>query len=83
MEYNGPKWISGDNWIICQRSGFKIRVSDARLTWDNKWVRKDFWEPRQPQDFVTGRVDKIKADVSNPEQEDVFLSANQITSDDL
>jgi hypothetical protein len=58
---------SGGNWIICDYSGFKIKVSDARKTWDGYWVHKDFWEARHPQDFVRGRKEKIKADVVRPE----------------
>jgi hypothetical protein len=58
---------SGGNWIICDYSGFKIKSSDARKTWDGYWVHRDFWEARHPQDFVRGVDEKIKADIVRPE----------------
>lgn len=48
----------GDNWLIDDRSGARIRRSDARMEWDGTVVHKDEFEPRHPQDFVKGRVDR-------------------------
>jgi hypothetical protein len=62
-----PEYRRGDNLLICDRSGFVIRRSEAKKTWDGLWVHKDFWEPRHPQDFVRGKQEKIKADVVRPE----------------
>lgn len=75
----------GDWNIICDYSGFKIRRSEARRTWDGYLVRKDFWEPRQPQDFVRGRRDKISVTPGETrgESTDDFLTANEVTVDDL
>lgn len=78
-------FVSGDWYIICDYSGFKIKRSEARLTWDGYLVRKDFWEPRQPQDFVRGRRDKIAAPPSQTRGEatDTFVTANQVQASDL
>lgn len=75
----------GDWYIICDYSGFKIRRSEARRTWDGYLVRKDFWEPRQPQDFVRGRRDKISVPPGETrgESTDNFLEVNEVTIDDL
>ena len=41
----------GDANVICDRTGFKIKKSQARKEWNNLLVRKESWEPRQPLDF--------------------------------
>lgn len=76
---------SGDFYCICDYSGFKIRRSEARKTWDGYLVRKDLWEPRHPQDFVRGRRDKISVipEETRGESIDTFLSVNEVTVDDL
>ena len=73
----------GDYYLKCDYSGFKIRRSDARKTWDGHLVHKDFWESRQPQDFVRGRADKIAVDEPRPEGDDQFLSTNEVQPEDL
>jgi hypothetical protein len=74
----------GDHNIICDYSGFKIKRSDARRTWDGYLVDKRFWEPRQPQDFVRGRVDKIAVppNESRSESPDTFITS-QVLPEDL
>jgi hypothetical protein len=76
-------WRSGDYNIICDYSGQKIKRSDAMKTWDNYIVRRDLWEPRQPQDFVRGMRDKISVYDARSESEDIFLTSNEVTQDDL
>jgi hypothetical protein len=79
----GTYYKRGSNNLICDQSGFKIHLHEAKKTWDGYWVRKDFWEPRHPQDFVRGVRDKIKAEVTRPESEDVFVGANEVKRSDL
>lgn len=74
---------SGDYNVICDYSGFKVFAKDCRMTWDGFLVRKDLWEPRQPQDFVKGVKDKQSVPIARPEADDNFLTANEVTSDDL
>jgi len=76
-------YIPGDNWIICERTGFKIRASDAMREWNGAIVRKQSYEPRHPQDFVRGRKDDTRPELVRPEQTDYFLSDNEVTRDDL
>jgi hypothetical protein len=74
---------AGDNYVICDYSGFKIRASDARITWDGLLVHKKFWEPRQPQDFVRGVRDDSRPSKVRSEGEDVFLDTNDVQASDL
>lgn len=73
----------GDHYIQCDLSGFKVRRSDARMMWDGKLVHKDFWEQRQPQDFVRGRADKIAVDQPRPEGDNEFIGTNDVQPEDL
>lgn len=73
----------GDYRVICDRSGFKFWASECRMTWDGLFVHKKYWEPRHPQDFVRGTRDEQKVPIARPEQTDVFLSAGEVTEDDL
>lgn len=83
LRKGGTFYKRGSNNIICDQSGFKTKLHQAKKTWDGFWVHRDFWEPRQPQDFVRGVIDNIKADVTRPESEDVFLSDNEVLPGDL
>lgn len=76
-------YIPGDFWRICDRCGRKIRQSETRKTWDGLWVCPDDWEPRHPQDFVTGKTDKQSVPEPRPEPADYFLSDNEVTAEDL
>ena len=52
-------YLKGDWNVICDYCGTKKKQSQCRLTWDNYLVCSDTcWEPRHPQDFVRGKVDK-------------------------
>lgn len=53
----GHRIKKNGHWVICDRSGFAIRESDSRKTWDGLVVAKEYWEPRHPQDFVRARAD--------------------------
>ncbi len=63
----------GDHYIQDDRTGFKIRASEARREWTGQYVHKDAWEPRQPQDLVRSRVDKMSVDNPRPRAPDVFI----------
>ncbi len=76
-------YIPGDNWVIDDRTGFKIRASDAVQEWSGAVVRKQSAEPRHPQDFVRGRIDDSRPAVVRPRQPDVFLADNDVTRDNL
>ena len=73
----------GDANGICDRCGFKYKMSELRRTWDKLMVCKWDWDPRHPQDFVQARRDKQIVPYARPEPEDVFLTATEVTKDDL
>ena len=74
----------GDNNVICDRCGFKRKASTMRREWNNLVVcREECWEPRHSQDFVRGRRDRQNVRVNRPEGADNFLTANEVTVDDL
>lgn len=77
------RYKSGDHYIICDYSGFKVRRSEARKTWDGNLVRSDLWEPRQPQDLVRGTRDKISVQDARGESVDVFVENNEVKAGDL
>jgi len=53
------RYLKGDWNVICDYCGEKRKQSQCRMTWDNYLVCSDTcWEPRQPQDFVKGKIDK-------------------------
>jgi len=73
----------GDYNVICDYLGFKLLASECRMTWDGYFVRADLWEPRHPQDFVRGVRDAQKVTIARPESTDIFLTANEVSRDDL
>jgi len=73
----------GDYNIICDRTGFKVKASRAKRTWDNLFVRGQSWEKRHPQDFLHTVEDNQSVPIARTESTDVFLNTNEITADDL
>ena len=76
---------SGDHRVICDYSGFKIHASKAKRTWDGFLVDERFWEARQQQDLVRGVADKIATPpkFTRPEEDNNFLTANEVVGADL
>lgn len=65
----GFAYIPGDYYVICDRCGFKRRVSTTRMTWDRLLVCfPECWEPRHPQDFVKAKADKQTVPIARPDQ---------------
>jgi hypothetical protein len=77
------RYIPGDNYIICDVTGLKVRVSQSRRRWDNALTIKSQCEPRHPQEFVRPKGDKIAADISRPRQAYNFLDTNEVTAEGL
>lgn len=70
------------NYLICDRTGFKQKVSDGLKTeWTGNMVRKESFERRHPQDLVRSTPDKQKGS-PRPEQEDNFIT-ELVSADDL
>jgi hypothetical protein len=53
---------------VCDVSGFTVRAEYTAKQWNNYIVRKDFWEPRNAQDFVRGRRDEQASPDPRPRQ---------------
>lgn len=70
---NGPAYISGDPWRICDRCGFKYRSSQTFRTWDGLYVCREDFETRHPQDFVRGRKDNQNVPNARPEPLDTLI----------
>jgi hypothetical protein len=68
---------------ICDRCGFEYPASKLKLEWTGLRVCSADFERRHPQEFVRGRADNQTVPWSRPEPEDVFLTPNQVTADDL
>lgn len=70
-------YVGGDNYILDDLSGFKIRRSKARVIpggqTGNLAVAPQRWEPQQPQDFVTGVRDDQTVDLARPRQINQFV----------
>lgn len=73
----------GDNNIIDDRTGFKIKASDSRQEWNNFIVSKTEWEARQPQDLLRGFPDRQAAQINRPGSPDEFLEVTDVKPDDL
>ena len=73
----------GSNNVICDRTGFKIKVEEGRYEWNGLFVRNESYERRQPQDLLRGFGDRQQPEVSRPGGEDVFLGPGDVTADDL
>ena len=76
---DGDDFVPGDWNIIDDRSGFKIKASQAVRQWDGAMVRADLAEVRNPQDFLRGKPESAPT-WGRPEQPDVF---GQTDADDL
>ncbi len=72
-------YIPGDHWVICDLSGFKVRSSDTVKQWNGLRVKREFYEPRNPQDFVRGRRDVQTVPDPRPEVPDVFRTPGDVT----
>lgn len=70
-------YVGGDNYLLDDISGFKIRASKARIIpggqTGNLAVAPQRWEPQQPQDFVRGVADDQSVALSRPRQQNRFV----------
>jgi hypothetical protein len=70
-------YVGGDNYILDDLSGFKIRASRARVIPGGQTgglaVAPERWEPQQSQDFVIGVRDDQTVSLSRPRQTNQFV----------
>jgi len=78
-------YVPGDNYILDDLSGFKIRTSRARIIpggiTGNLAVAPQRWEPQQPQDFVKGVPDDQTVALSRPRQQNQFILLGTIVTE--
>lgn len=74
-----------DDWAspnaICDRTGFKVKMSDTVKQWDGARVRRQSVDRRNPQDFVRGVPDGRPVRDARPEAPDEAVGI--ITPNDL
>lgn len=61
------RYIHGAHNVVDDRSGFEIKSTTAKKEWTGLLVDKSEWEPRQPQDFVKGKADRMFVADPRPE----------------
>lgn len=73
----------GSHNVICDVCGRKFKRHEVLYRWDGVLVCRADWEPRQPQDFVSGVADSQNVQDVRTENADYFVSTNEITPEDL
>ena len=76
-------YVNGDYYVICARTGWKIRRSESRMEWDGTLVHKSQYESRHPLDSASPARPERDPPVVRPEPNDVFLEIGDVTGDDL
>ena len=62
----GRQYKAGSFWRQDDQSGLTVRAEQTRPEWQGLIVDKRFWEPRQPQDLVTGVPDNQSVTNARP-----------------
>jgi len=63
---------------ICDRCGFEYSADKLRLEWTGLRTCSTCWEPRHPQDFIKGKVDKQTPPWTRPEPPDTFVDVTYL-----
>ena len=66
-----------DNYLVCQRSGFRVSVKEGLVKDGERpglWVRKEDYDPFHPQRLVRSRPETQRGSVA-PEQPDIFIDS--------
>lgn len=71
-------YAPGQHNKICDRTGKKIKSNWSRKEWNNSIVRRQSWEPRQPQDLLRSRPDRQQVDDPRTESTDDFVETNEV-----
>jgi hypothetical protein len=68
------------NYLICQRSGFRVPVSEGLAKeWTGLQVRRQSFDTRHPQDLIRAKAEQQQRGSPAPEPQDRFLSTNEVT----
>jgi hypothetical protein len=74
-----------NNYVVCERTGYRVKPGELRDQWDGAKVRPESFDRRHPQEFMRGRPETFKPSPS-PQLPDVHvedLYPNGVTLDDL
>lgn len=77
------RYKPGQNKLICDRTGFVIKTSEAKKEWNGQVVRRESYEERHPQDTIRAVKDDQTPEIVRSEADWNFLSDNEVTADDL
>lgn len=73
--------VLGTYNALCDVCGFEYKAKDMRVRWDGAFVCSKDFEPRHPQDFLRGRVDRQSVPIARPDSEN--FEQTPVTVDDL
>lgn len=83
MRFNPPHYVSRGTYAICDRCGFKRRLSALQTEWTGLKVCGPCWDPRPPETVAPYVYPEgVAVPDSRPEQPDTFVTTD-ITPDDL
>lgn len=77
-------YIRGDYYVLCNRSGEKIRRSDAVTDGETGMiVKRGLEDPKHPNEMRLKPRKPFAPTYVSPEPADNFLAVNEITASDL
>lgn len=77
------RFKKGTNKVRCDLTGSLINVTEGRMRWDGLFVRKEYWSIRQPQDRAPKLQKEKPPTITRPEGTDEFITATDVTAEDL
>lgn len=78
---HSPRFIPGDNWVVCDRCGFDYRRSAVSREWTGLMVCKDCWDPKPI--WPATPVDHQSVENARPVQPENFLAPGDVNPEDL
>jgi hypothetical protein len=72
-----------NSFEVCQLSGFKFKRGTLIKDGYGRFVHPDRYEGKHPSDFGPRGVDENLRGSIRPEGQDIFLSTNEVTVEDL
>lgn len=80
MRNNGTTtYVHGDWNAVCDVCGFEWKGSQLRKRWDGLMACPWDWEPRQPQDFVRAKPDRLEPPFTRTDNAENFVPGPNCT----
>lgn len=67
--------------VICDRTGFKVKITDTRREWNNAVVRRESFEERNEQDFLRGVRDDPAVPLARPRGDTITTNSPNLIND--